>query len=372
MKKRTKQKGYHKPDKVLLVTVFIIIGVGLIMLSSASVVVSQEHYGNSYGYFFHQLIYGVGIGLIVFLFCKKINYQIWQKISLLIFLVVIGLLILVFVPELSVSHGGASRWIDLKVFSFQPSEIAKLGIIIFLSAWLAKPKDQATSFFKTTIPFIGIMVLIASLLIPQPDLSTLIVILSTSFILFFLSGIKFNQVILVGLLGIVGIFGLIKFAPYRMSRLITFMNPDLDPLGTGYQIKQSLLAIGSGGIFGVGLGHSRQKYNYLPSPASDSIFAIGAEELGFLGATVLIALFIILAIRGLKIAKYSPNKFSYLTAAGISSWFVVQAFINIAAIINLIPLTGITLPFISYGSSSLISCLAGAGILINISKYTKL
>lgn len=361
----------HKPDRALLIIIFLLIGSGLVTLASSSVIVSQERFDNSYHYFFHQLIYGVGIGLIFFFIASKVPYKHWKKWAVVILALSIVVLILVFVPNLGFGYSGAKRWIDLKFFSFQPSELVKLGFIIYLAAWLEKRKSaEVKTFSYSTFPFLIIMGLIGSLLIFQPDIGTLGVIVMIGIIVFFLAGAKFSHILLLISIGLAALFALIKVAPYRMNRLLAFINPEMDPQGIGYQIKQALLAIGSGGLFGVGLSHSRQKYNYLPSPASDSIFAITAEEWGFVGASALIILFLALLIRGFKIAKNSPDRFGRLTAVGITSWFVLQAFVNIGAITGLIPLTGITLPFISYGASSMVMSLIGAGILVNISKYT--
>lgn len=368
--KKTKIKP-HKPDRVLLIIISLLIGSGLVALVSSSAIVSQERFDNSYHYFFHQLIYGVGIGLIFFFIASKIPYKHWKKWAVVILALSIVVLILVFVPNLGFGYSGAKRWIDLKFFSFQPSELVKLGFIIYLAAWLEKRKKiEVKTFSYSTLPFLIITGLIGLLLIFQPDIGTLGVIVMIGIIVFFLAGAKFSHILLLISAGLATLFALIKVAPYRMNRLLTFINPEMDPQGIGYQIKQALLAIGSGGLFGVGLIHSRQKYNYLPSPASDSIFAIMAEEWGFVGAATLIILFLALVIRGFKIAKNSPDRFGRLTAAGITSWFVLQAFVNIGAITGLIPLTGITLPFISYGASSMVMSLIGAGILVNISKYT--
>ena len=364
------RSGRHAPDRMLMIILFILVGFGLLMLSSASLAISQERFDKPYYYFFHQLIYGVGIGVILFFLIQKIHYKLWKKLAIVILAVSIIFLILVFIPGVGFGYGGAKRWIKIGFFSFQPSEFVKLGFIIYLSAWLEKRKTEIKAFFKSTFPFLIIIGIIGILIIAQPDIGTLGVIAITGLIIFSLAGAKFSHIIIVFLIGFVLLFALIKIAPYRINRLLAYLNPDIDPLGIGYQIKQALIAIGSGGLFGVGLGHSRQKYNYLPSPNSDSIFAITAEEIGFIGATILIILFILLVLKGLKIAKNSPDRFAQLTAAGISSWFAIQAFINIGAITGLIPLTGITLPFISYGASSMIMSLVAAGILVNISKYT--
>lgn len=373
MKKRNKKlhkHSRHGPDRALLITLFIILGLGLVILSSASLIISQEHFDNSYHYFFHQLIYGVGIGLVVFFITQKVHYGFWKKWAWLALPLSIGALILVFIPGLGFGNGGAKRWIEIGAITFQPSELVKLGLIIYLAAWLEKRKDNIKSFSHSTLPFLLILGLLAGFFIAQPDIGTLGVVIAIALTMFFLAGASWGHIGLIFLGGAASFFTLVKLAPYRMNRFLVFLNPEIDPLGIGYQMKQALLAIGSGGLFGVGLVHSRQKYSYLPSPATDSIFAIAAEEIGFIGAVLIVILFVFLAIRGLKIAKKTSDKFGQLLAAGITSWFIIQAFVNIGAITGLIPLTGITLPFISYGSSSMIVSLAGMGILFNISKYT--
>lgn len=367
--RKTKIKT-RSADRGLLIIIFLLLGFGLIVLSSASMEVSRTHFNKPYYYLLHQLIYGVGIGLIFFFIAQKIHYRFWKKTAVLILALSMIALILIFVPGLGFGYGGAKRWIDLGLFSFQPSELVKLGFIIYLAAWLEKRKIEIKTFSQSTLPFLIIMGLISILVIAQPDIGTLGVIVMIGIVIFFIAGAKFSHILLIILGGLTALFSLIKVAPYRMNRLLVYLNPEIDPLGIGYQIKQALIAIGSGGLFGLGLVHSRQKYNYLPSPASDSIFAITAEELGFIGASMLVALFLLLALKGFKIAKNSPDRFAQLAAVGITSWLVLQAFVNIGAITGLIPLTGITLPFISYGASSMILSLFGVGILVNISKHT--
>lgn len=357
----------HEPDKGLIIVIFLLLILGLVVLWSASLVISQENRGNSNYYFFHQLIYGGGVGLIAFLVFQKINYKVWKKFALIIFFASLLLLILVFIPGLGYSHAGAQRWIVLKDISFQPSEFLKLAFIIYLAAFFSKKEVH----FNSLIPFLGIMVVVGVLLGLQSDAGTLALLAILGFIIYFLSKAKFYQLAIVVLCYLAAFFALIKFFPHRMARFITFLNPSIDPQGISYQINQALLAIGSGGLFGVGLGyHGGQKYNFLPEPMGDSIFAIAAEEVGFIGGLVLIILFLLLAFKGLKIARKVSNDFGKLLAIGITSWLVIQAFINITAITGLIPLTGITLPFVSYGGSALIVAMAGAGILVNISKHT--
>jgi len=357
-----------RPDKGLIIIIISLFVLGLIILFSASLIVSQEQYGKSSYYFFHQLIYGGAIGLIAFLITQKINYRFWKKIALLLFFLSLILLVLVFVPNLGYAHAGAKRWLTFAGLSFQPSEFLKLAFVIYLSAFFTRKEE---GYLNSLIPFLAIMALVGGLIALQSSAGTSALIAIVGFIIYFLSGARFYQLISVVICYLGAFFALIKFTPYRMERFLTFLNPTIETQGMSYQINQALLAIGSGGILGRGLGHSTQKYNYLPEPIGDSIFAIAAEEIGFIGALLLIFLFILLAFKGLRIAKKVPDEFGRLLAIGITSWLVIQAFINIAAVTGLIPLTGMPLPFVSYGGSALIFALAGAGILVNISKHIK-
>ena len=303
---------------------------------------------------------------------QKIDYRFWKKMAVPIFFLSIVFLILVFVPGIGSKIYGASRWIQLGPFSFQPSEMAKLSIILYLAAWLeSRGAQKIKDFNEGLLPFLGIMGLIAFLIMKQPDTGTLGVIVLTSFAIFFISGAKISHLVSMGVGGFAFLALMVKLEPYRMNRILAFRNPDIDPQGIGYQIKQALIAVGSGGILGAGIGHSRQKYNYLPEPVGDSIFAIIGEEVGMIGATIIVLLFVVLAIKGLRIAKNAPDNFGRLVATGIVSWIIFQAFINISANIALIPLTGIPLPFISYGGTSLVFLMSAVGILMNISKQSK-
>ncbi|PJE57673.1 MAG: putative lipid II flippase FtsW [Candidatus Portnoybacteria bacterium CG10_big_fil_rev_8_21_14_0_10_38_18] len=355
----------HKPDKGLIIIIFALLISGLVILFCASTVISRQKTGNPYYYLFHQLLYGVIPGLILFFVCQKINYKFWKKISLILFFACLVLMILVFVPGLGYGRGEAQRWLIVGPLSLQPSEFLKLGFIIYLAAFFSK-----TQKINTLIPFLVILILAGGLVALQSDAGTLGLIAIIAFIIYFLSGAKTYQWITVIVCYILGFFILIKFFPYRMARFITFLNPSVDPQGISYQINQALLGIGSGGLFGLGLGHSQQKYNYLPEVMGDSIFAILAEEIGFFGSLIFISLVLILTFKGLRIAKKSSDNFAKLLAVGITSWLVIQTLINIAVISGLMPLTGIPLPFVSYGGSALISILAATGILVNISKHT--
>jgi cell division protein FtsW len=360
----------HHPDYILLGAVTILIFLGLVMLSSASTVKGLDQFNQPYYYLKHQLLYGLLIAIPCALIAYKINYRLWKKLSFFIFFIALVLLLLTLLPGLGFRAGGSTRWISLGEHSFQPSEIAKLALIIYLAAWLDDKNKVIKSFKDVFVPFIIILSLIVGPIILQPNIGTAGVVGLTAIAIFFAAGAKFWQVGSILLMGITALVAYVKIFPHATNRFLIFIHPELDPQGTGYQINQALLAIGSGRVFGLGLNQSIQKYNYLPEPMGDSIFAIIAEELGFIGAAIIIVLFIALAIRGFRIAKEAPDNYARLLAVGVTSWLVIQSFVNIAAISGLMPLTGVPLPFISYGGTAFIVSLIGVGILLNISRYS--
>jgi cell division protein FtsW len=361
-----------KIDRWLFFGVMALVVFGLVMISSAGVAYSQSRFGDSYYFFKRQLLYGILPGLLALYFFQKFDYRRIKKFTIPLFMATLILLTLVFIPGIGASIYGANRWLQLGPISFQPSEMAKLATILYLAAWLeSKGKKKIKDFFEGYVPFLGIIGVAGFLIIKQPDTGTLGILVLVSLSIYFASGANISHLLSTFILGIIGLLVLIKIEPYRMNRFSVFLNPEMDPRGIGYQINQALLALGTGGIFGLGIGHSRQKFNYLPEPVGDSIFAIIGEELGLLGAVTVIGLFLFVAVRGFFIAKNAPDDFGKLTAVGITSWIIFQAFINIAAMTSLIPLTGVPLPFVSYGGTSLVFLMAGVGILLNISKHGK-
>jgi len=361
----------NKADRILLYLTFALLVFGLIMVASAGIGYSRSRFGDAYFFFKRQLV-GVSIGLVALYLTQKINYNFWKKISFPFFALSIIFLILVFIPGIGSKIYGANRWIQLGIVSFQPSEMLKLALIIYLAAWFEGRGERSRDFFEGMLPFVAIIGVVSFLLIKQPDMGTLGVTILIAMSIYFINGAKISHMLLLAFGGFLSFYALMKTESYRMDRFLVFLHPELDPKGVGYQINQALLAIGSGGILGVGLGHSLQKFNYLPEPAGDSIFAIIGEELGLIGAAVLIILFVALSLRGLRIARKAPDIFSKLVAVGIVAWIFFQAFINIAAISGLVPLTGVPLPLISYGGTSVIFLMAGIGILLNISKQANL
>ncbi len=363
-------------DATLLTVLAVLIIFGLVMLSSAGAVKSYQDYDDAYYLVKHQLLNGVLIGGIAFYVMSHIDYHYWRKYAFPIAVGTLLLLFAVFLPGIGDARLGAKRWIEIGGFDFQPSEIVKLTFLIYLSAWLEKHgkriHDPAYGLASFVFMLLGLVLLIA---IGQKDLGTMIVIGVIAVVVYFVGGAPMKHLALIGA-GSIGGFLFLVIIPafrYRLNRILVFLNPDTtDKLGVGHHVHQALIAIGSGGIFGLGFGHSRQKYNYLPEVHTDSIYAIISEELGFFFAIGIIILFTIFTIRALKIASKAPDDFGKLLAVGIATWIGFQAMVNIGAMLSLLPLTGIPLPFISYGSSSMITLLASVGILVNISRQTKL
>ena len=362
-----------KPDYFLIGLIFGIVIFGLIMLSSASIVKSYQKNGSSYYFFWHQVVNGLIPGLILFFILSRINYLKWEKFSVWFFGASLLLLILVFAPFIGQTINKARSWISFfGLFPIQPAEIVKLLLILALAGWFShRGREKNRDFWNGLIPFALLFALVSILVILQPDLGTLLILLTIGLAVYFVAGADFKHLLILGSAGVLALGIMIKAASYRADRLTTFINPGFDPQGIGYHINQALLAVGSGGIFGLGFGQSRQKFAYLPEAMGDSIFAVIAEELGFIFGLALIAAFLLMAWRGWKLCQKIPDDYGRYVVVGIISWFVFQAFFNIAAMINLMPLTGVPMPFVSYGGSAFAACLAGAGILASISRQAR-
>lgn len=367
----------HSPDYPLTMALVILIALGVLILASVSAVLSQEKFGYPTYYLFHQIIYGLILGAILGFLAFKIPLSFFRKWAFALFLLNLAILGLVFIPKIGLNTGGASRWINLGSFSFQPAEFLKISFILYLAAWLSNwtesstPRQMRQKKHNIILgAFLVIIAILSAFLISQPNIGTLGILFAIALLMYFAAGTPLWHTAFVIAMGAGMLLAVTRFAPYTMSRFLVFFNPELDPLGKGYQLKQALMAIGSGGIFGLGMGLSRQKFGFLPESLGDSIFAIFAEEGGFVGAIILIFLFFIFIWRGFRISKKASDKFSQLIALGIVSWIGLQAFINIGAMINIVPLAGIPLPFVSYGGSHLIAELIGIGLLLNISKHS--
>ncbi|AJY76368.1 stage V sporulation protein E [Paenibacillus beijingensis] len=363
-------KARSAPDVWMIGSVALILVIGLVMVYSASAVLAFHDYGDKFYYVKRQLLFAsLGIGAMIF--TMNLDYWIWRKWAGLALLVCFGLLIIVLIPGIGVVRGGARSWLGISSFGIQPSEFMKLAMVLFLAKLLSQNQQQITLFTKGLLPPLGLMGLAFGLIMMQPDLGTGAVMMGASLLVLFIAGARLKHLASLGLVGVAGLVGLILAAPYRLDRITAFLDPWQDPLGKGYQAIQSLYAIGPGGLVGLGLGMSRQKFNYLPEPQTDFIFSILAEELGFIGGSAIIILFLILVWRGLRTAVYAPDTFGSLLAAGIIGIVGVQVLINIGVVIGLMPVTGITLPLVSYGGSSLTLLLTALGILLNISRYSR-
>ncbi len=363
-------RKYHAPDPWLILITLFLVSFGLIMVSSASVVESYQITGSNTYYFVRQVVFAV-IGLVLWFFLQRWDYHRFRPLATMVLFISIALLIAVFIPGVGFEAGGSKRWIGAGELTLQVTEVLKLGLIIYLAYWFEKKGPKIGNWYATFLPFILLLLIILGLIIAEPDMGTVVVIAGIAGVMYFVAGADLKHISLLVGGGLLAIWGLIKIAPYRTVRWLTFLNPASDPLGAGYHINQALIALGSGGLLGLGFGRSRQKFNFLPEASSDSIFAVIGEELGLLGLLFFVIIPLsILVWRGLKISQKAPDVFGRLLALGITTWIGWQAIINIGAITGLLPLTGVPLPFISQGGTSLVFAMIGSGILLNISRQT--
>ncbi len=362
----------HHPDYVIALLIAILLAVGLVMMYSVSPILSHKLTGNvDRNYYFLNQMKFIVVGLVAWVVATAVPYWTWKRYASVLLGISGVLLLALLVPGLSNSSHGATRWLDVGPVSFQPAEVMKLALILYLAVWFERRGNELRSFWDGVMPF-SIMTGIACFVIVifQRDMGTMAVLAGAALGMYFTAGLKWRHLAtVVGAAVVAGWAAIVAF-PHRMERITAFASPEQHCNSVGYHICQALIAIGSGGILGLGLGKSIQVYGYLPEAANDSIFAIIAEEFGLLGASAVIGLFGLLVYRALMVARYAPDMFARLTATGIGLWFMFQSFINIGAMLSLVPLTGIPLPFISYGGTSLVISLLAAGILLNISKYT--
>ena len=359
-----------KFDLLLFITIITIYLFGIIMIYSASYIWAEYKFNDPFKFVKHQGLFFI-IGIIMMLITSKIPYKVYFEKANTLLLLSIILLILVIIPGIGTVRNGSRSWFGIGSFGIQPSEFAKLTLIIFTSKYLTKNEKNLKYIKKGVLPILGIVILVFGLIMLQPDFGTGMIILVSIIGLLFVSGVDFKFFIRLGLIGVVGIVLLIAIAPYRLERILSFLNPWSDPLGSGFQIIQSLYAIGPGGLFGQGFMNSRQKHFYLPEPQTDFIFSIISEEFGFLGILIVATLFTIIIFKGFKIAQNSGDKFAKFLAFGITFGLAFQAILNLMVVVGLIPVTGVTLPFLSYGGSSLLITLISMGVLLNISRYQK-
>lgn len=355
---------------ILLISVVIISLFGVLMIYSSSYIWAEYKFNDPYKFLKSQLIFLI-LGYIIMFIVSKINYQKYQKYSNIIFGICFILLVLVLIPGIGTVRNGSRSWFGIGGFGIQPSEFTKLGLIIFTSKYLKNNNKELRDIKKGVLPILIVLMLVFGLIMLQPDFGTGVVIVISIVALLFVSGVKMNFFIKIGLLGLVGVVVLIIIAPYRMERIVSFLNPWSDPLGSGFQIIQSMYAIGPGGLLGLGFCNSIQKHFYLPEPQTDFIFSIISEEFGFMGILIVSSLFITIIYQGIKISIKCEDAFGKYLAFGITFSLAFQTLLNLMVVVGLIPVTGVTLPFLSYGGSSLLITLLSMGILLNISKSTR-
>ena len=358
------------PDIILLIVTFTLLAVGLIMVYSASAVWADYKFNDSFFFAKRQMLFA-GVGILAMFFIMNVDYWTWRTWAKVLVIACFVLLILVLIPGIGNVRNGSRSWIGVGAFSVQPSEFMKLAMIAFLAKFLSENQKAITSFKNGLVPSLGLVFVAFALIMLQPDLGTGTVMFGTSVVMIFIAGARISHFAGLGLLAVAGFVGLIISAPYRMKRITSFLDPWQDPQDSGFQMIQSLYAIGPGGLFGLGLGQSRQKFFYLPEPQTDFIFAILAEELGFIGGSFILLLFSLLLWRGIRIALGAPDLFGTFLAAGIIAMIAIQVMINIGVVTGLMPVTGITLPFLSYGGSSLTLMLMAVGVLLNISRHSR-
>ena len=364
-------KPTSPPDYLFLAAIIILVVFGFVMLASASSDLAKDRFGDGYYYIKHQAINGFVIGILGFLTGLLVYYRRWERLAVSLLVVNIILLILVFTP-LGLSSKGAARWLEFGSFSFQPSEVLKLTFLIYIAAWIVSGRKRNKSFSEGLLPFVVIVAVIAFILFKQPSTTIAALIFFTSIIMYFAAGARFSFLAIFFALGAIGFSLVVYLTPYRFARIITYIKPEsANSLAEGYHINQALTAIGSGGLFGTGYGRSTTKLHYLPEPIGDSIFAVIGEELGFAGSLAFLFLFFFLIWRGFMIVRQTTEKFGKTLVIGFTSIMALQSFVNIGAVSGLLPLTGVPLPFVSFGGTSLAVFLTMGGIILNVSRYRR-
>ncbi|MQA99515.1 MAG: putative lipid II flippase FtsW [Actinobacteria bacterium] len=354
------------PGALLTLSSVVLVALGLVMILSASSITAFADYGSSFTFFRRQLLWAI-VAFAAYFACVRVDYHRWRGLSVVLYVLSAGLLVVALVPGVGLNVGGSARWIGVGPLSFQPSEIAKLALVLVVAGVLDRKDEKSLrELGHTALPVLPGLGLLAFLVMMQPDLGTAIVLCVIAFGLLFVAGAPLRHLVPLGVAG-TGLAVVAALAEdYRRARILAFLNPWADPLNTGYQTIQSLIALGSGGIFGVGLGASRQKWSYIPNSHTDFIFAILGEELGLLGTFMVLGMFVFIAYLGIRIAKRAPDRFGMLVASGITIWIAFQALVNMGAVTAAMPITGVPLPLVSFGGTSLLVTLAALGILNNI------
>ena len=361
----------HAPDRTLLILTAVLVVLGFLIFSSASLDLLAREGARFSSVALNQVLFGIVGGSIAFFITSTVHYRVWRQFAFYICLAALILTLAIFIPGLGFEHGGATRWIRIGSFTVQPAEFLKIAFIIYMATWLSGMKKNITSFTRGTLVFVGLLALPGILLLLQPDTDTYLIIGVASVAMFITAGGRIRDVALMALCGIVLVTVLALTRDYVKERILTFIDPSRDPQGAGYQINQSLIAVGSGGYLGRGFGQSIQKFEYLPEPIGDSVFAVYAEEFGFIGSLVLLGIYVAFTLRGFRVASHAPDLFGMLLVVGIVSLIATQVCLNIAAMLGIAPLSGLPLPFISHGGTALLALLASVGIVINVSKYQK-
>ncbi len=357
-------------EVTLLLSIICISVFGLIMIYSASYIWSEYKFNDPFKFVKNQGLFFI-VGLFLMTVISKIDYRIYYKKATFLLGFCILLLVLVLIPGIGTVRNGSRSWFGIGSFGIQPSEFTKLALIIFTSKYLCNNEKDIKNFKKGVLPILGLTLLIFGIIMLQPDFGTGTIIVMSIIGILFVGGVDFKFFLKIGIVGVIGVIGLVLIAPYRLQRILSFLNPWSDPLGSGFQIIQSLYAIGPGGLFGYGFLNSRQKHFYLPEPQTDFIFSIISEEFGFLGVIIVTSLFLVIITSGIKIALKCKDLFGKYLAFGIIFQLAFQAVLNLMVVVGLIPVTGVTLPFLSYGGSSLLITLCSMGVVLNISRYEK-
>jgi len=365
------KKFKNTVDRPLLILVLILTFGGFFIFISASLGLLAREGARFGAVALNQAFFGIFLGMLAMWLVSRVPYRFWKTYALHFFLFALTLTALVFVPFLGFEHGGARRWLSVGPFSFQPAEVLKLAVVIFLAAWFSSRRYNIKKIRGGLMPLSVVLLVVGLLLFLQPDMGTFAIILVTAGSLFLIGGGPWKHIfVLIGagaaFLGLV-----VMTRPYIWARILTFLDPSRDPSGSSWQLQQSLIAIGSGGVFGKGFGQSIQKFSFLPEPIGDSIFAVAAEEFGFIGAFLLIMVFVFFLLRGFYIARRAPDQFSGLLVAGIVIMIVFQVFFNMGAMLGVLPLTGLPLLFVSHGGTALLFTLIGIGIILNVSRYKR-
>ncbi len=358
-------------DRTLLLLTIILVVIGFFVFTSASLGLLARTGAQFSSVAFSQILFGIVGGGFALFITSSIHYRIWRQYAFYIFFIVLVLTLLVFIPQLALEAGGAKRWIHIGGFTFQPAEFLKIAFTIYMATWLSGMKGRLHEFRSGTLVFAGLIGIVGTVMLLQPDTDTFLIIAAASVTMFIVAGGRVRDVVLMFILGVLLVAALAYMRPYVKDRIMTFINPTPDPQGSGYQIRQSLIAIGSGGLVGRGYGQSIQKFEYLPEPIGDSIFAVYSEEFGFVGSTLLLVLFLAFTFRGYRIATHAPDLFGMLIVIGLVTLIMTQVLLNTAGMLGLAPLSGLPLPLISHGGTALLATLASLGIILNVSKYER-